>query len=276
MRFIARRLALDFLSFASRITGKFDQLKNQTAVQLIVLHHVEPSEENRFQLFLEWLGKCYQVSSYSDAVERIQSGAVSRPIAAISFDDGLKNNLVAAKLLSDHGMSACFFVCPDIVGETDSEKIAAFCRQRMLFDHDAEFMDWHDLNRLKSLGHEIGNHSQSHYYMMDLSDDEFAEQVSRARDKIAAELGPPKHFAWPYGRFQHFKKTWVKNIFETGHVSCASGERGAHASHADDVAGERFCCLRRDSLDMSWPIQHCKYFLARSTLNPLMPESTWP
>ena len=204
MRKTVRKLALDVYSFKDQLAGKLNGLKRYRAAQIVLLHHIKPHEEEPFAEFLKWLANNYEVQPYSDVVEKIQTGKIDTAVAAISFDDGLKNNLRAAKILEEHGMNGCFFVCPDVVGQKDQNEVKKFCEQRLLYNYVDEFMDWDDLSQLKKNGHEIGNHSLGHLYMMDLGKDEFAEQVSVAKEKIAAELGEAKHFAWPYGRFFSF------------------------------------------------------------------------
>jgi len=274
-RRLARRAALDAVSLKANLTGQFSNLEKCQSVQFIVLHFIQPYEEKPFADFLKWLTSSYDVVSYSQAVERINSGNIEKATAAISFDDGLKDNLVAGKIMQDHGVSGCFFVCPEIVGQRDPEKIKKFCKERLLYDHVEEFMDWDEIESLKKAGHEIGNHSQSHLYMMDLSEQEFVSQVSGARDEIVSKLGSVDHFAWTYGRFFHFHKKWVKKIFELGHKSCASAERGAHGSFPIDSADAKELVLRRDSIEINWPLQHLKYFLTKSTRSPIAPQSSW-
>ena len=111
--------------------------------------------------------------------------------------------------------------------------------------------------------------------LIDLPEQEFISQVETARDEIISKLGDVDHFAWTYGRFFHFRKDWVKKIFELGHKSCASAERGAHAAFKSESSEKTDLVLRRDSLEMNWPIRHSKYFLAKSTRSPIAPESSW-
>lgn len=235
----------------------------------MLLHFIQPYEEGPFAEFLKWLIENYDVVSYSEAVSRVVSGSPTRATAAISFDDGLKDNLVAARIMEQHGVQGCFFVVPDIVGETDPGKLAKFCKERLLYNHTDSFMNWDDIVQLKKAGHEIGNHSQSHLYMMDLPENEFLAQVEQARDVIKSKLGEVKHFSWPYGRTWHFREEYVQRVFDLGHTSCASAERGSHLLTSDSPlkSGEGFC-LYRDSLEMNWPLQHCKYFLSKSTHAP--------
>jgi len=275
VRTLFREWALNALAWKSLFQGNLGNFEPTPVVQLILIHRIAPEEEKPFASFLQWLVAHYEVVSYSAAIESIQSGSGNRPKVAISFDDGRKDNLAAAKILNDHGMSGCFFICPDVIGETDRSKVEKYCRERMLWSAPKEFISWSDLVQLKDLGHEIGNHSNGHYVMADLDTDKFVDEVNSGREKLAHKLGPVKHFAWPYGRFFHFKKKWVGKVAELGHKSCASAERGAHLPNFNLPNPTSFC-LRRDRLDMSWKPAHWKYFLSKSTRNPITLEQAWP
>jgi len=241
-----------------------------------MLHEIRAGEENRFDEFLTWLRKRFDVVSYSEAIARLSKNELGNYVA-VSFDDGLKNHLNAARILTQHGISACFFVCPGIVGEANQDKVKAFCRERMLFPHVSEFMDWNDIELICREGHEIGNHSQSHFYMNELSDDRFDEEVVSAREEIVSRIGEVKHFAWPYGRFFHFVENRIERVLQLGHESCASAERGAHLILEDGKKNSTSLpCIRRDTLDMAWPTRHCKYFVQRSRRTPLSPNNLWP
>lgn len=238
----------------------------------MLLHQVRDEDRGRFETFVDWLQEAYEVVSYSDAVDSLDNPATDRPTAAISFDDGVKNNLNAAMILEDRGISACFFVCPSIIGHENQRAIDRYCRERMLFDESVPFMNWEDLELLLSAGHELGNHSKHHFYMMELEDDEFVEEVLTGKEELDSRFGAIKHFAWPYGRFFHFRRERVKTVIELGHETCASGERGSHQVNLHRLP----YCLRRDSIDIRWPLRHIQTLIKRSSRSPISPDNSWP
>jgi peptidoglycan/xylan/chitin deacetylase (PgdA/CDA1 family) len=274
IRPIVRHLALDALATADYLREAVSGEASQAAaVQIVLLHHVRPDEERRFSALLDYLQKRYQLISYREAVERIYSGQVKAPAAAITFDDGLKNHLRAARMLAERGISGCFFVCPGIVGERDVSRVQAFCRQRLFLTQDEQFLSWDDLACMLDEGHEIGGHTMTHAKMCQLTSDALAEEVGTSYAIMKQRLGTARHFAWPFGQFFHITPEAAGCVFKHGFESCASGERGTHGPHRQ--RNERIC-IRRDNVDASWPLRHIAYFLKSSARNPIHHTASWP
>ena len=266
VRGTARHFALNALSFAKKIRGVYESTATKNCVQILLLHHLFPDEEENFNHLLERLTNRYQFISYSEAVERILTSQIDKSYLAFSFDDGLKTCLKAAEILQRWGATACFFVCPQIVGETNSEKIRAFCQQQ-LWHGPVEFMDWDDLACLKSQGHEIGGHSTGHFNLAEMTMKTRAKDLMLTKSQIEEHLSEVIHFAWPYGQFQHCTSEAMQQVFTAGFQSIASGVRGAHAN--EEPLAKETICLRRESIEAAWPVSHVEYFLAESNRNPL-------
>lgn len=248
------------------VRGQFVDFDDQCCgVQLILLHRIQPHEEQKFDQFVTWLAKNFRVVSYSQAVEMIKLGERTEPTVAISFDDGFKDNLRASEILSRHGLNACFFVCPSIIGETSPEKVKKFSFENLRKNDVRKFLDWSDLEQMKAAGHEIGNHTMAHRCLIDLEKRDFLDQVGGAREELVSRLGAAEHFSWPFGRFIHFKSEWIDDVLELGHQSCASGMRGVHSPEHDrghDPAFDK--TVMRNTVDMAWPLRHSQYFLSRN------------
>lgn len=201
-------------------------------MQFYYLHHVFPNEMQPFRAWIAELKSRYEVLSHSQAISRLRCDSPNRPLASISFDDGMLNTLEAGELLAREGISACYFVCPDIVDRaSDHRFIAEWCRSR-LNRNAAPVMSWDQVERLLDMGHEVGNHTATHSNVARLTAEQLLSEISGGREKLIARLGAcaGRHFAWPYGELRHATPDALRVVFDSGHESCASAVRGVHVS----------------------------------------------
>lgn len=261
-RGFARGMALDVLSNISAVRRN----PPVNCIQFVYLHHVFSDEESALRRLLPHLSAQYEFISYSEAVSRLYSGDIDKPYMAFSTDDGFKNNLVAARIFTDFGIAACFFICPGITGEQNYERVASFCRDRLHLP-PVEFLNWTDIARLQRAGHEIGSHTMSHINLAAAEPAKIAEELERSRDILRENTGEVRHFAYPYGRYFHVNRQVVDAVFKAGYASCASAERGCHV--VGEPAGRR-PVIRRDQVVLKWKQGHIDYFLSRNKRNPML------
>jgi peptidoglycan/xylan/chitin deacetylase (PgdA/CDA1 family) len=98
-------------------------------VARIVSFHGTPREQAReFERQLRYLKRRFDLVPLQALVERIeQHGASLAGMVAVTFDDGLHNNVsVAYPILQQLGVPATFFVCPELIE-----------RRRWLWNHQA-------------------------------------------------------------------------------------------------------------------------------------------
>jgi len=241
-------------------------------VHFLYLHSLFPDEEQGFKSLLETLSGGHQLIDYNEALARIHRGEIDKPYIAFSFDDGLKNCMVAAKILSEFGVTACFFVCPAIVGEGSFSRVSQFCRDALQLP-PVELFSWADLEVLLKGGHTVGSHTLSHRNLATISQDEVLDEIAGSREMLVRRLGSADHFAWSYGHFAHVTPAAVRAVFKAGYISCNSAERGCHVASAlrpEDL------CVRREHIGGSWPLSHCLYFLARSAKSASPTSNGWP
>jgi len=262
-----RSLVIDVLANYQSFQQTFQKGDETTCrVDILLLHTVFPDEEANFRQLLASLSKSYTFVGYMEAVTLINSGQIDGRYLAFSFDDGMKCCLSAAAILEEFNARACFFVCPDIIGETSEEKIEEFCRGNLLHDC-VEFMDWDDLEHLRSAGHEIGGHTMGHVDLATLEPRQIRENLAECHAILKQRLGSCDHFAWPFGRFSNMTAAAVQSVFDVGFCSCASGERGTHGVVPYEAV-PRYPILRRQSMEANWPKSHIDFFLNRRTQRP--------
>ncbi len=271
-RRVARHGALDLLSLSWQATGRTETAVSTPRVHFPYLHAVPEHEEGRFRSLLEWLARTHTFIGYSEAVDRVLTGRVDKPYVAFSFDDGFASNVRTARLLEEYDATGCFFVVTDFLGIPTLSEAREFFGYVQAIDEPA--MTWSEVEDLKARGHEIGNHTRTHRQVSDLSHDRMVDEIGTAADTLRSRLGDVKHFAWPFGRFGHFTPEAVAEVFDTGHASCASAERGAHVPGPVPERSE--LCIRRDHMMTSWPLRHSEYLLARSAASATSETAAWP
>ncbi len=278
-RDIVRHLALDALSWREWLPGT-NLYSGSAHVQFLLLHHVFDDEAAAFGEMLRRLQNNYQFISYSDAVDRILMDRIDGAYLAISFDDGLKCCRRAAEIMADYGATACFFVCPPIIGETNRVEIARFCHDRLRHPI-TDFLSWDDIEHLLNAGNEVGGHTLDHVNLAAHPIGQAHEEIRGSYEMLTARIGSVRHFAWPYGQFSDISAKSVRTVFAAGYQSCASGARGCHGPTAGDggphqvLAPERLC-IYRQSVVAGWPHRHVRYFLRRAARRPLTVDETWP
>lgn len=270
-RSAARSAALDILSTAHQARGKTSAALAAPHVQLPYLHNLPAEDEDNFRRIVGRLAETHEFVSYSDAITRIASGYIDRPYAAFSFDDGFVSNLRAASILEEFGARGMFFVPTDFIGtRTTAEAREFFGFSDGVYEGA---MTWGDLEDLKSRGHEIGNHTSGHKVLSWVSPAQAIDQIHSGADAIRAVLGDCEHFAWPRGRYFHMTNAAVKAVFDSGHTSCTSAERGAHA--AGPRTDPSRVCFHRNHVIASWPQRHIDYFMAAAASNAAARKSDW-
>ncbi|MFM7850637.1 MAG: polysaccharide deacetylase family protein, partial [Flammeovirgaceae bacterium] len=159
-------------------------------------------------------------------------------------DDGFKNNLRGAQILSEFGARCCFFINPATIENSNRDFLNRFCTERLDFP-PVEFLDWHEVSEIQKFGHEIGSHSLNHIRISQKSREEVLYDLSTSLKVLNQNCGTVRHFAYPYGRFYDFSKEARDIVFDLGFYSCASSERGCHVNHFEALDNRRLC-LRRD------------------------------
>ncbi len=128
----------------------------------------------------------------------------------ITVDDGYKSFVTGAMpLLDEYGYSATLFVNTETVGADD-------------------FLSWSQLDSIRNLGIEIGNHSHSHAYFLDLEPaiyaDSFRNDVLHAQRLFEEKLGfRPRVFAYPYGEYDDELRGIVRSLGFDAAVAQNSG-----------------------------------------------------
>jgi peptidoglycan/xylan/chitin deacetylase (PgdA/CDA1 family) len=271
-----RKWALDLLSSGYRLLHDQEKLFSRPRIQFLYIHHIFKDEEKKLVRLLESLGRHHRFAGYSESVDMILRGRIDKPYICLSSDDGLKNNTRAAAIMKEFGARACFFICPEIIGEKNFDKLAGFSRERLHFP-PVEFMDWDEVLALRQQGHEIGAHTMSHINIAGSSSDIVEKEIEECYATLKERCGGgPLHFAWPYGRFSDFTGYARKLVFRTGYASCASASRGCHIANPGEEIRPADLLIRRDHVLLDWPLDHILYFIARNSAAASPGNNSYP
>lgn len=93
--------------------------RDDGCARILMIHGTPPASARVLARALRYLKRNFQVVSLASLVQRIDSGGEGLGrLLALTFDDGLRSNVqVAYPLLARLGLSATFFVCPQLVDD---------------------------------------------------------------------------------------------------------------------------------------------------------------
>lgn len=143
----------------------------------------------------------FKVMTFGEAVDYINNSEIeySEKIACLTVDDGyntFKSN--AMPLLKKYGYKATLFINSESVG-------------------GGSYLDWSELKEVHEQGIEIGNHSHSHAYFLNIPTSKrvklFKKDIQQCQEEINSHLGfYPDVFAYPYGEFDLEMKKILKEL----------------------------------------------------------------
>ena len=141
----------------------------------------------------------YTVLTLGDAVGRLQAGTLPQRTAVLTVDDGYASLATAGlPILDEFQVPITLFVNSRSVGGKG-------------------MLSWKELADLAARGMEIGNHTASHDYFLNLPTqkrlERFKADIREAQEKIAANLGvEPRVFSYPFGEYDLQMKEAVEEL----------------------------------------------------------------
>lgn len=182
----------------------------------------------QFDRQMSWIRANYPVVSMDDVVKgRIPRNA-SRPVVAVTFDDGYRDNYEhASPILLQHRVPAAFFVNTGMLG-TDKA-----------FEHDLDqigkgvpIMTWEQVEELKNEGFTIGSHTVNHIDCGSVDAETLRRELAQSKATLEQRLGLEEvYFAYPFGARHNITPEGVEMVRELGYQCCASAYDGLN----DDI-----------------------------------------
>jgi len=121
------------------------------------------------------------------------------PKLLLTFDDGIKNNLLAVDVLNRYNIRAAFFIIPDFIN-TGEEGQAEYFKTNIRkpinpeIDNKSEdftAMSWDDIRELHAQGHAIGSHTMSHTLHRKHSNEKIKYEIIQSKIEIEKAIGNP-------------------------------------------------------------------------------------
>ncbi|HEY2767183.1 MAG TPA: polysaccharide deacetylase family protein [Solirubrobacteraceae bacterium] len=141
--------------------------------------------------------------------------------AAVSFDDGMRNNhAIALPILSSYGIAATVYVT---IGFIDGESpwIGAASDRSMLSEEE--------IRELADAGWELGAHTMTHPDLSQLDYESARREIHDSKTALEAIAGVPvETFAYPFGRYN---QTAVAAVADSGLAAAVATGRGGWSAY---------------------------------------------
>lgn len=178
-----------------------------------------------FEAHLQYLKEAeFELMTFSDAIGYLKDSSPAKSVAVITIDDAFKSFYEnGLPLLEKYSFPATLFVNTKTVG-------------------GASYMDWIELKDAMKRGIEIGNHTHSHDFYLNLDKQDrynyFESEIKICQELIESNLKvSPTVFAYPYGEFDTQMQSIVR---EAGFIAAAAQYSGVINHLTDLMACPRF------------------------------------
>jgi peptidoglycan/xylan/chitin deacetylase (PgdA/CDA1 family) len=171
----------------------------------------------RFRTQLELLQLAgFRFVTLAELARRADGGVPEPGLAAVTFDDGMRNNHeVALPIMNEYGIPATVYVTIGFIGG-ESPWIGAA--------GDGAMMNEQELRDLAIAGWELGIHTMTHADLSTLDYDACHREIADSRDALARIAGVhAQTFAYPFGRYGPAALAAVRDAGLLAAVTTGSG-----------------------------------------------------
>ncbi len=206
---------------------------NSNAVIIGLLYHRFDEEEypstsisgSLFEDHLQYIiDSDIEVIRMGEVVNKLSDPSGTSRYVTITIDDAFRSFYESGfPLLKEYGLKATLFMNTETVGSGD-------------------YLNWEEIRELANYGIEIGNHSHSHEYFLNLPDSTrrflFEQDVKKAQQEIEYHTGTkPVVFAYPYGEYDTLMQEVIRKM--KFYSACAQNS-GVISKYSDRFALPRF------------------------------------
>ena len=184
---------------------------------------------SRFEEFCWFFKRHFRIVPLSEQITGSREARDMGGTLSITFDDGYRDNAeVAAPILKRLDLPATFFVTTGFIG---TEYTPPWDRH---LSGQAGWMNWDQVRLLRTMGFEIGAHTDQHVNIAELDEDAVRKELTRCRDVLQRELGEPVTlFAYPFGGRENISPASLRLVQAAGFECCLSAYGGVNPPIAD-------------------------------------------
>jgi peptidoglycan/xylan/chitin deacetylase (PgdA/CDA1 family) len=183
----------------------------------------------QFETFVRFFAEFFEVISLTEQLDRLANGAELGSTLTITFDDGYEGNAtMAAPILEQYGLRACFFVSTAFIG---TKYIPWWDREQEI---PTRWMTCDQVRGLRAAGHEVGSHTATHVNLGEVVGEEARQDIAEGKARLEEELSESSGlFAYPYGGRKHLTPENKLLPRELG-LRCNVAAYGGTVSRGDD------------------------------------------
>ncbi len=239
--------------------------KPQNGVHILNGHYLDEKNDATADIFYDTLN---QLSKEVDFIS-LQEGSdlvfskkipANQKLICFTFDDGYEECFTKIKpVLDAFNIKAGFFICPNFVDGTP-EYITHFLKNQVFLNRLKLPMSWNQIKILHNEGHLIGSHTMNHINCKEAHLETLKIELESSKNIIEAQLQAPcEHFAYTYGKLEHFSKkalTCAEQYYK--YIYSQAGH-----NHYFSFDGR---VLNRRHFEGNWPKHQVSYFLKKQPI----------
>jgi peptidoglycan/xylan/chitin deacetylase (PgdA/CDA1 family) len=175
-----------------------------------------------FRRLCRFFKQYFNVITLAELLEKMRAGKPVGGDLVITFDDGYRDNhLAAAPILREFDLPACFFVATGFI-ETET---VPWWDEHLSFR--PEWMTWDEVRDLRDQGFELGAHTVNHVDLGVVPTEEAHREILKSKNRLAAELSQEvDFFSYPYGRRNQITEEARQIVRDLGFDCCVSAFGG--------------------------------------------------